>query len=105
MTEHSTEEMLEHIKVYIIVFFALAVLTVVTVWASYIHVARSLHVLIALAIATAKGSLVVAYFMHLINEKKLIYFVLILTGFFFVFMMLVTTFSNQTIGPLVPNFR
>lgn len=101
---HSTEEMLEHIKVYVFVFLALAVLTVITVWASYMHVSPALHVTIAMAIASVKGGLVVAYFMHMITEKKLIYSVCLLTAFFFIFMLLVTFFSEHTIAPRVPDF-
>ena len=104
MSTHNTEDMLKHIKIYILVFFALAVLTVVTVWASYIHVAEWLHVTIAMAIASVKGGLVVAYFMHLISEKKLIYAILILTAFFFIFMLIVTLMADTTIAPLVPDF-
>ena len=104
MSEHSTEEMLKHIRVYLVVFFALAVLTVVTVWAAYIHIAEPYHVLVAIGIATVKGSLVVAYFMHLVSEKKLIYAVLILTAFFFLFMLFMTTFTDTTMGPLMPDF-
>ncbi len=101
---HNPEEMLKHIKIYVVVFLALAVLTVVTVWASYIHVSPALHVTIAMAIATVKGGLVVAYFMHMISEKKLIYTVCLLTAFFFIFMLLVTFFADTTKGPLVPDF-
>jgi cytochrome c oxidase subunit 4 len=101
--EHA-EEMLKHIRIYLVVFLALAVLTAVTVWASYVHVAKWLHLTIALSIATVKGSLVVAFFMHLISEKKLIYSVLILTGFFFIVMVIITLMSDTTVAPLVPDF-
>lgn len=100
---HNTEEMLKHIKIYIFVFVALAVLTVLTVWASYIHVSPALHVTIAMAIATVKGGLVVAYFMHMVSEKKLIYSVCLLTAFFFIFMLLVTYFADTTMAPLAPD--
>ncbi|KAB2837745.1 cytochrome C oxidase subunit IV, partial [bacterium] len=54
--EHGhTEEMLKHIKIYIFVFVALAVLTLVTVWASHLQVSGTLHIVIAMAIATLKG--------------------------------------------------
>ena len=44
---------------------------------------RGRRSLLALAVATIKGSLVAAFFMHLISERKLIYAVLVLTVFFF----------------------
>ncbi len=103
MDEHKMEETLEHIKIYIIVFAALAVLTVVTVWASYLKVSPGMHVVVAMAIASVKGGLVLAYFMHLITEKKAIRGLLILTAFFFMALMLLTFFSNKTLGPLAPH--
>ena len=103
-THEHTEEMLKHVKIYLVVFLALAVLTAVTVWASYVHVAKWLHLTIALSIATVKGGLVVAFFMHLISERKLIYSVCILTGFFFLVMVIITFMSDTTVAPLVPDF-
>jgi len=104
MSEHNTEDMLKHIKIYLFVFFALAILTVITVWAAYIHIAEPYHILVALSIATVKGGLVVAYFMHLISEKKLIYSVCSLTAFFFLIILFITLFTDTTMGPQVPDF-
>ena len=73
-----------HVKVYITVFVALMVLTVVTVAISRFHLPVAIAVTIALLVATIKGSLVACYFMHLISEKKLIIAVLALTAVFFV---------------------
>ena len=73
-----------HVKVYITVFVALMILTVVTVAISRFHPPVAIAVTIALLVATIKGSLVACYFMHLISEKKLIYAVLALTAAFFV---------------------
>ena len=73
-----------HVKVYITVFVALMILTVVTVAISRFHPPVAIAVTIALLVATIKGSLVACYFMHLISEKKLIIAVLALTAFFFV---------------------
>jgi cytochrome c oxidase subunit 4 len=77
----------EHIRketrVYILVFVGLAFLTIVTVGVSYLHLPTLQAVALALAIASVKGFLVAGYFMHLLNEKKLVYAVLILTVFFF----------------------
>ena len=73
-----------HVKVYITVFVALMILTVVTVAISRFHPPVAIAVTIALLVATIKGSLVACYFMHLISEKKLIYAVLIVTALFFI---------------------
>jgi cytochrome c oxidase subunit 4 len=73
-----------HVKVYITVFVALMVLTIVTVAVSRLHLSVPVAVTVALLVAIIKGSLVACYFMHLISEKKLIYAVLLLTAVFFV---------------------
>lgn len=86
----SAEETRKHIDIYMKVAGALAVLTVVTVLASYLEVAVPLAIIIALIIATAKGSLVVSYFMHLIDERsRTLVISLILTAFFWLVLMLV----------------
>ena len=78
-----------HIKIYITVFAALAVLTIVTVAASFLDLSTGEAVFLALAIASIKGSLVASYFMHLISERALITWILMLTaGFFFVLMFI-----------------
>src|SRR4029078_9845387 len=74
----------KHVKVYITVFAALMVLTIVTVAISRLHLPVHIAVSVALFVAIVKGSLVACYFMHLISEKKLIYAVLALTAAFFV---------------------
>ena len=73
-----------HVRVYITVFVALMALTIITVAVSYLHLPLPIAVAVALLVATVKGSLVAAYFMHLISEKKLIYAVLGLTAVFFI---------------------
>jgi cytochrome c oxidase subunit IV len=73
-----------HVKVYITVFVALMVLTIITVAISRYHLPVAMAVTVALLVATIKGSLVACYFMHLISEKKLLIAVLALTAFFFV---------------------
>ena len=56
-----------HVKVYITVFVALMILTVVTVAISRFHPPVAIAVTIALLVATIKGSLVACYFMHLLS--------------------------------------
>jgi|SRR4051794_3048540 cytochrome c oxidase subunit 4 len=73
-----------HVRVYITVFVALMVLTIITVAISRFHLPIAMAVTVALLVATIKGSLVACYFMHLISEKKLIIAVLALTAVFFV---------------------
>ena len=85
-----------HVRIYITVFVALMVLTVVTVAISYLDLSTPIAVTVALLVAIVKGSLVACYFMHLISEKKLIYAVLALTAAFFVALLAlpVVTHSN-----------
>jgi cytochrome c oxidase subunit 4 len=84
MTTDHAADIDRHVKVYITVFVALMVLTIVTVAISRLHLSVPVAVTVALLVATVKGSLVACYFMHLISEKKLIYAVLGLTVAFFV---------------------
>ena len=84
MTSDHAVDIDKHVRIYITVFVALLVLTVVTVAISRFHLPVHEAVAIALIVATIKGSLVACYFMHLISEKKLIYAVLALTAVFFI---------------------
>lgn len=96
MTSDHAVDIDRHVRVYITVFVALMVLTIITVAVSYLDLSIPMAVTVALLIATVKGSLVACYFMHLISEKKLIYAVLILTASFFVALLAlpVLTHSN-----------
>ena len=82
-----------HVRIYITVFVALMVLTIVTVAVSRLHLPVGMAVTVALIVATVKGSLVACYFMHLISEKKLIYAILVLTVVFFVVLMVLPILS------------
>jgi cytochrome c oxidase subunit 4 len=90
----SPEAIRRQTKLYVLVFAALMVLTVVTVAVSYLHLPIHLAILVALLIAGIKGSMVAAYFMHLISEKKAIYAILILTVAFFIVLMAMPSLSH-----------
>ena len=79
MTSDHAADIDRHVRIYITVFVALMVLTIITVAVSYLHLPIAGAVTVALLVATVKGSLVACYFMHLISEKKLIYAVLVIT--------------------------
>jgi cytochrome c oxidase subunit 4 len=81
---HNAADIDRHVKVYITVFVALMVLTIVTVAISRFHLPVHIAVTLALLVAIVKGSLVACYFMHLISEKKVIYAVLLVTVAFFI---------------------
>tara|TARA_B100001105_G_scaffold211505_1_gene176213 strand:- start:234 stop:584 length:351 start_codon:yes stop_codon:yes gene_type:complete len=93
MSEHSMDDIKSHVKVYILVFAALAVLTIVTVAASYLNLSTGEAIFLALSIASIKGSLVVSYFMHLISEKALITWILIITLVCFFILMFIPTIA------------
>ncbi len=78
----------KHVKLYIGVFAVLFVLTIVTVLASRVQLSGAGNVVLALAIAVCKASLVAAVFMHLKWEKTgWIWWPLALCAFFLVMLM------------------
>jgi cytochrome c oxidase subunit 4 len=100
MTAHSAEDIKKETRVYILVFIALAALTLITVGISYLHLSTGPAVALALFVALIKGSLVVAFFMHLLSERKLIYAVLVFTVFFFLALIFLPlgSFLNSVAG-------
>ena len=88
MSEEHSHDVAKWVKKYRAVGITLFVLTVVTVSASYMSFGVALGIGVALAIACVKGSLVAAFFMHLVDEKPIIIWLLLLTVFFFFFLLL-----------------
>jgi cytochrome c oxidase subunit 4 len=95
MTSEHAVDLDRQVRIYITVFVALMVLTIVTVAISYLHLPVAAAVTVALLVATVKGSLVACYFMHLISEKKAIYAVLVLTAVFFVALLALPVFTHS----------
>ena len=98
--EHNAEAIRKETRTYISVFVALGVLTVLTVGVSYFHMPVALAIAVALLIAAFKGSLVAGFFMHLLHERKLIYWVLIVTVVFFLFLLLYPTLWHLNLRKL-----
>ena len=98
----ATEEFKQHIKVYVMVFVALGVLTLVTVAVSYLELPTAAAITVAMIVATVKASLVAGYFMHLLTEEKVILWLLALCAAFFVTLMLVPLATMVGIAPLWP---
>jgi cytochrome c oxidase subunit 4 len=90
---HTAEDLKKHVRAYILVFVSLMALTLITVAVSYLHLPVHQAIAVALVIASVKGSLVACYFMHLISEKKLILYVMMLTVAFFIVLLLVPVFT------------
>lgn len=94
MDAHSADDIKKSVRTYFMVFGALMVLTIITVGVSYVHLPIAAAVTVALIVATIKGSLVAMYFMHLLHERKVIYWALLLTLVFFIFLMFVPLLTN-----------
>ena len=70
----------DDVRGYIAVFVALLVLTLVTVAVSYLQMAMTPTIIVALAIASTKAALVAMFFMHLKGERPMVYWALGLTA-------------------------
>jgi cytochrome c oxidase subunit 4 len=90
---HDHTDIDRHVRAALLVFGCLLILTVFTVAAYYLHLPTRLAIALALAIAVTKGTLVAGWFMHLISEKKLVYWVLVLTVVLFLPLLLFPTFT------------
>jgi cytochrome c oxidase subunit IV len=91
---HSHDHIAKHVRVYITVFVALLIGTLVTVGMYSVHFESvALTVAIAVIIASVKAFLVAGFFMHLVSEKRSIYTVLAVTGFFFAGLMALTIWA------------
>src|SRR5215217_9282953 len=102
---HSDQESIKKsIRSYMMIGAALYVFTVITVAVNQVHLAVPLAITVALIIATIKGSMVAAVFMHLSHEKRWVYGALLLTVVFFVVLMCIPVFTTMdTIGtPIHP---
>ena len=88
----SDKNMGHHVANYRNVFIYLLIGTALTVCASYlefnVHDSIAGAIFIGLIIASIKGYLVAANFMHLNSERKIIYWILLLTVFFLMILLL-----------------
>lgn len=91
----------EQVRIYLLVFGALAILTVLTVAVAYISLPFVPGLVLGLLIATVKGALVAGYFMHLLSEENVIYLVLAFTIVFLIGMIVLTS-SSITVHRGVP---
>jgi cytochrome c oxidase subunit 4 len=85
-----------HVRAALLVFGALLLLTGFTVAAWTLHLPTRSAITLALLIAVAKGSLVAGWFMHLVSERRLIYWVLALTAAFFVPLLLIPVLTSSS---------
>lgn len=93
---HGHHDVSKEVRKYMLVFGALIIGTILTVAVSYVEFhPHWKNVAVGLLIATVKAGLVAAFFMHLIDERKMIYGVLGATVFFFVGLMYLTLWSSE----------
>ena len=94
----SNKDLAHHITHYRNIFIYLLIGTALTVAASYLefNVKDSIAgaVFVGLTIATIKGYLVAANFMHLNSERKMIYWILLLTVFFLALLLFIPVLWN-----------
>ncbi len=94
MSGHTPEEIEKEKARYIKVFIVLIIGTILTVAASYIELPNmAMTVALALLIASVKGFFVAGYFMHLMDEKKMIYGIMASTVFFAAGLMFLTIWA------------
>ena len=73
----------KHVNKYLMVGGVLIACTALTVFLSYVNFGtHKANMAVGMLVATFKAGLVAAIFMHLSAERKLIYRILIFTGFF-----------------------
>ena len=89
----SDKNMSHHISNYRNVFIYLLIGTALTVGASYFdfNISNSMAgaIFVGLVIASIKGYLVAANFMHLNSERKIIHWILLLTIFFLALLLFI----------------
>jgi caa(3)-type oxidase subunit IV len=81
--DHAAHNVAKHVRKYLMVGATLLVFTGITVFLSYVNFGTmKANVAVAMLVATFKAALVATIFMHLSNEKRLIYRILVFTAFF-----------------------
>lgn len=96
MAEHT-----EHIvspKIYVTIFIALIIGTSLTTWAAFQDFG-AFNIVIALAIATAKATLVVLFFMHARYGERRTRLVIVCALFWLAIMLALTLSDYQTRQP------
>lgn len=91
-TGHAAPHHQAPLTAYFLVFGALMVLTVLTVWVSRVDLG-ALNTAVAMAIAVVKALVVILWFMHVIHSPRLTWIVVI-SSFLWLAVLFVLTFSD-----------
>lgn len=98
MGHSHSEPHVSPLSVYLTVFSTLIVLTFVTVGVSYLGLPPVLSIIIAMAVATVKATLVATWFMHLIHDTKLNIALFLASIWFMSIFYVFTTFDMASRG-------
>src|SRR5262245_12626302 len=96
--------MSEHIvqpRVYVMIFLALLVGTILTAWVAYYDFPGPLNAIVALTIAVIKATLVILYFMHVRYSPKLISLI-IAAALFWMALLFALTISDYSTRAWLP---
>jgi caa(3)-type oxidase subunit IV len=95
MADHTHDNAPVPVRKFMVVFGFMLLATLMTAGASYIPFGnRSTNVVVAMSIAAVQAFLVLGHMMHLLSERKMIYGILAFTGFFLVFLLLLTIWAH-----------
>ena len=89
--------------VYIVIFVSLMLGTAITIWAAFQNFGK-FNIVIALAIATIKATLVVLYFMHARYSPRRTQLVIVCSVFWLAIMLALTLADYQTREQTVSRF-
>lgn len=104
MSEHhaASSHHILPVRVYIAIFLALMVLTVITVFVAFLDLGR-LNDVVAMAVAVTKASLVILYFMHVRYSDGLTAF-WVIGGFAFLAILIIFTMSDYLTRAFLATF-
>ena len=91
-TGHAAPHHQAPLTAYFVVFGALMILTILTVWVSRIDLG-AMNTAVAMAIAIVKALVVILWFMHVIHSPRLTWIVVI-ASFLWLAVLFVLTFSD-----------
>ena len=86
---------------FVIVCAVLVVLTFLTVGVSFLDIGGIWHIVIGLSIAVCKATLVILFFMHVLASSRLIWIVILVSGFWLGILLVLTLGDYFTRGMIL----
>ena len=91
----SPEDIKKHVKIYMYIGGFLIAATLFTVYLSFVDFgSHTMNMLIGMAVATAKSSLVCLFFMHLNHERSTIYKIMLFSVVFVTVMFILFSMTQ-----------